>query len=114
MELELTCDTALLLRVWLFQFLLLLPTKSCALDSCSRRLGAMAEKSKKNKFSVDFKVSAVDLAKWTSVTSAANKLKVTRKMIRQWKKNETELKEAAGTKTTSRCRVASRRKEAVL
>ena len=69
MELELTCDTALLLRVWLFQFLLLLPTKSCALDSCSRRLGAMAEKSKKNKFSVDFKVSAVDLAKRTSVTS---------------------------------------------
>ena len=71
-----TCDTALLLRVWLFQFLLLLPTKSCALDSCSRRLGAMAEKSKKNNFSVDFKVSAVDLAKRTSVT-AANKLKVT-------------------------------------
>ena len=48
MELELTCDTALLLRVWLFQFLLLLPTKSFALDSCSQRLGAMAEKSKKD------------------------------------------------------------------
>ena len=48
---------------------------------------------------MDFKVSAVFVAKRTSVISAANKLKVTRKMIRQWKKNETALKEATGTKT---------------
>ena len=66
----------------------------------------MAEKSKKTTFSVEFNVSAVDLPKWRSVTSAANKLKVIPKIIRQWKKNETALKEAAGTKITSRCRVA--------
>lgn len=62
---------------------------------------------KRQKYSVKFKAEAVDLANRTSVTAAAKKLKVTRKMVREWKANIDDLKAAGpGTKADKRCRVA--------
>ena len=59
-------------------------------------------KVKKTKFSVDFNVSAVDLAK---CDECREQVEGHTENDSQWKKNETALKEAAGTKIMSRCRV---------